>query len=211
MRTLAASLGLVVVLALPAGAQRFGGTWVMQAPTGPITLTLTQAAGGRTTGTLTIEGDVIQLGGTIAQGRLSGQASLGARRGVFEAAVEGDQLRAGRVLIAPAGMHLRISRGLGATLSADAAGARHVPSVDVLFRSAERARPGKVLGVLLTGMGEDGAEGLSLIRAHGGVTIAESEATCAVYGMPRAAVERGAAQHVLPLPAIAAALAALGS
>lgn len=126
-------------------------------------------------------------------------------------AVEGDQLRAGRVLIAPAGMHLRISRGLGATLSADAAGARHVPSVDVLFRSAERARPGKVLGVLLTGMGEDGAEGLSLIRAHGGVTIAESEATCAVYGMPRAAVERGAAQHVLPLPAIAAALAALGS
>lgn len=125
-------------------------------------------------------------------------------------AVEGDQLRAGRVLIAPAGMHLRISRGLGATLSADAAGARHVPSVDVLFRSAERARPGKVLGVLLTGMGEDGAEGLSLIRAHGGVTIAESEATCAVYGMPRAAVERGAAQHVLPLPAIAAALAALG-
>lgn len=92
MRTLAASLGLVVVLALPAGAQRFGGTWVMQAPTGPITLTLTQAAGGRTTGTLTIEGDVIQLGGTIAQGRLSGQASLGARRGVFEAAVEGDQL-----------------------------------------------------------------------------------------------------------------------
>lgn len=126
-------------------------------------------------------------------------------------AVEGDQLRPGRVLIAPAGMHLRISRGLGATLSADAAGARHVPSVDVLFRSAERARPGKVLGVLLTGMGEDGAEGLSLIRAHGGVTIAESEATCAVYGMPRAAVERGAAQHVLPLPAIAAALAALGS
>lgn len=126
-------------------------------------------------------------------------------------AVEGDQLRAGRVLIAPAGMHLRISRGLAATLSADAAGARHVPSVDVLFRSAERARPGKVLGVLLTGMGEDGAEGLSLIRAHGGVTIAESEATCAVYGMPRAAVERGAARHVLPLPAIGAALAALGS
>lgn len=126
-------------------------------------------------------------------------------------AVEGDQLSAGRVLIAPAGMHLRISRGLAATLSADAAGARHMPSVDVLFRSAERARPGKVLGVLLTGMGEDGAEGLSLIRAHGGVTIAESEATCAVYGMPRAAVERGAARHVLPLPAIGAALAALGS
>lgn len=85
-------LGLAAILAQPLRAQRFGGTWVMQAPTGPITLTLTQAAGGRTTGTLTIEGDVIQLGGTIAQGRLSGQATLGARRGVFEAAVEGDQL-----------------------------------------------------------------------------------------------------------------------
>ncbi len=125
-------------------------------------------------------------------------------------AVEGDQLRAGRVLVAPAGMHLSLNRSLVASLSAEAAGARHVPSVDVLFRSADRVRPGKVLGVLLTGMGEDGAEGLSLIRAHGGATIAESEATCAVYGMPRAAVERGAAKHVLALPEIAAALAALG-
>ena len=56
------------------------------------------------------------------------------------------------------------------------------------------ARPGRVLGVLLTGMGDDGAEGLSLIRAQGGITIAESEESCVVYGMPRAAVERGAAQ-----------------
>jgi two-component system chemotaxis response regulator CheB len=122
---------------------------------------------------------------------------------------EGDQLRVGRVLIAPAGMHLRLNRSLVASLTSDAAGSRHMPSVDVLFRSADRARPGKVLGVLLTGMGDDGAEGLSLIRAHGGVTIAESESTCAVYGMPRAAMERGAATHQLPLPEIAAALAAL--
>ncbi len=126
-------------------------------------------------------------------------------------AIEGEMLTQGRVLIAPAGVHMQLNRRLSVALSPQAEGARHVPSVDVLFRSAERARPGRVLGVLLTGMGDDGAEGLSLIRAHGGVTVAESEATCAVYGMPRAAVERGAAQHVLPLPMIGAALAALGS
>ncbi|HXI21173.1 MAG TPA: CheB methylesterase domain-containing protein, partial [Gemmatimonadales bacterium] len=99
---------------------------------------------------------------------------------------------------------------LAAVVSPEPREERHVPSVDVLFRSADRARPGRVLGILLTGMGEDGATGLSLIRAHGGVTVAESEESCAVYGMPRAAVERGAAVHVLPLPAIAEALASLG-
>jgi two-component system, chemotaxis family, protein-glutamate methylesterase/glutaminase len=71
-------------------------------------------------------------------------------------------------------------RKLVASLSEEMSGSRHMPSVDVLFRSADQARPGKVLGVLLTGMGDDGAEGLSLIRAHGGVTIAESESSCAV-------------------------------
>ncbi len=128
---------------------------------------------------------------------------------VIEAA-DGDRLFPGRVLIAPAGLHLRLTASLEARVSTQTEGFRHVPSVDVLFRSADRARPGGVLGVLLTGMGDDGAEGLSLIRARGGMTIAESEETCAVYGMPRAAVARGAAQHVLPLPAIAAALAGLG-
>ncbi|MEO8139003.1 MAG: chemotaxis response regulator protein-glutamate methylesterase [Gemmatimonadota bacterium] len=122
-------------------------------------------------------------------------------------AAEGDQLRPGRVLIAPAGMHLTLNRKLMVALTAEPLGSRHMPSIDVLFRSADRARPGKVLGVLLTGMGDDGAEGLSLIRAHGGVTIAESESSCAVYGMPRAAMERGAATCQLPLTEIAAALA----
>ena len=124
-------------------------------------------------------------------------------------AVDGERLAPGRVVIAPAGSHLKLSSGLVTLVSADPAGARHIPSVDVLFRSADRARPGKVLGILLTGMGEDGAEGLSVIRGRGGRTVAESEESCAVYGMPRAAVERGAAQHILPLPAIAAALAGL--
>lgn len=124
-------------------------------------------------------------------------------------AEQGHKLEPGSVVIAPAGMHLRLGQQLGIMLSDDAAGARHVPSVDVLFRSAARARPGAVLGILLTGMGDDGAEGLSQIRAHGGVTIAESEETCAVYGMPRAAVQRGAAQFVLPLPEIRRVLAGM--
>jgi two-component system chemotaxis response regulator CheB len=131
------------------------------------------------------------------------------RLSVKEAA-EGEQLEPGLVRIAPAGQHLRISSALVARLSGEPRTSRHIPSIDVLFRSAAKARPGRVLGILLTGMGEDGAEGLSLIRAQGGVTIAESEETCAVYGMPRAAVECGAAQHVLPLPAIAELLGALG-
>lgn len=123
-------------------------------------------------------------------------------------AEDGQRLGPGMAVVAPAGMHLRISGSLVTTLAAEPA-SRHIPSVDVLFRSAARARPGGVLGVLLTGMGDDGAEGLSQIRAQGGTTIAESEESCAVYGMPRAAVERGAAQYVLPLLEIRRALAGM--
>jgi two-component system chemotaxis response regulator CheB len=71
------------------------------------------------------------------------------------------------------------------------------------MRSAARSRPGKVLGILLTGMGEDGADGMVTIRAGGGITIAESETSCVVYGMPRAAIQRGGAGWVLPLDEIA--------
>jgi two-component system, chemotaxis family, protein-glutamate methylesterase/glutaminase len=77
------------------------------------------------------------------------------------------------------------------------------------MKSAERARPGRVLGILLTGMGEDGAEGMQAIRAAGGLTIAESEASCVVYGMPKAAWERGGASALLALPEIAAFLGRL--
>lgn len=129
--------------------------------------------------------------------RLDGLCRLRVRE-----AEAGLRLEPGLAVIAPAGRHLRLGAALGVLLDDEARGARHVPSVDVLFRSAAVARPGAVLGVLLTGMGDDGAEGLSLIRAQGGLTIAESEESCAVYGMPRAAVQRGAAQFVLPLPEI---------
>jgi len=122
-------------------------------------------------------------------------------------AADGDRLEQGRVLIAPAGTQMRINGNLGVVLSPEAGQARHAPSVDVLMLSAAQARPGRVLGVLLTGMGDDGADGMAAIRSQGGITLAESETTCVVYGMPRAAYERGGVTHLLPLPEIVAWLA----
>jgi two-component system, chemotaxis family, protein-glutamate methylesterase/glutaminase len=124
-------------------------------------------------------------------------------------AVEGMRLSPGMAVVAPGGRHLRVSTGLGVVLATEPSEARHIPSIDVTMRSAARSRPGRVLGILLTGMGEDGADGMAMIRAGGGVTIAESEASCVVYGMPRAAVRRGGASLVLPLEEIAGVLASL--
>ena len=121
-------------------------------------------------------------------------------------AAEGDLLRPGHVLVAPAGRHLRITPRLVVVLAAEPADAKHVPSVDVTMNSAARARPGRVLGILLTGMGQDGADGMASIRASGGFAIGESEASCVVYGMPRAAHLRGAADCMLSLPEIIAFL-----
>jgi two-component system chemotaxis response regulator CheB len=118
-------------------------------------------------------------------------------------AEDGVRLAAGAALIAPAGMHLRVSPNLAVVLTPEPSDAKHIPSVDVAMRSAARSRPGKVLGILLTGMGEDGADGMATIRAGGGVTIAESEASCVVFGMPRAAIQRGGAAWVLTLDEIA--------
>jgi two-component system chemotaxis response regulator CheB len=77
--------------------------------------------------------------------------------------------------------------------------AAHIPSVDVLMESANRARPGRVVGILLTGMGDDGAAGMLAIRQSGGLTLAENEASCVVYGMPRAAHKRDAVSLMLSL------------
>jgi two-component system, chemotaxis family, protein-glutamate methylesterase/glutaminase len=126
-------------------------------------------------------------------------------------AAEGDQLRPGRALVAPAGKHLRITSSLTVELSNQPADAKHVPSVDVTMRSAAEARPGAVLGILLTGMGQDGAEGMVSIRKSGGVTVGESEASCVVYGMSRAAEQKGGVDAMLPLPEIVAFLEAIGA
>jgi len=79
----------------------------------------------------------------------------------------------------------------------------HRPSIDALFHSVAQAMPGRAVGVLLTGMGQDGAQGLLAMRQTGCPTIAQDQASCVVYGMPRAAVELGAAEFVVSLPQIA--------
>jgi two-component system, chemotaxis family, protein-glutamate methylesterase/glutaminase len=129
---------------------------------------------------------------------------------VSEAAA-GDQLRPGRVLVAPAGRHLRISASLAVELATKPADAKHIPSVDIAMKSAAQARPGAALGVLLTGMGQDGAEGMAAIRASGGFTIGESEASCVVYGMSRAAALKGGVAAMLPLPEIVSFLEAMAT
>lgn len=129
-------------------------------------------------------------------------------------AKDGDVLRRGQVLIAPGGRHMelvatggvirvRVSHGL--TVSG------HCPSVDVLFRSASRALGNRAVGVLLTGMGADGAEGLLRLRQDGAHTVAQDEATCVVFGMPGEAVAIGAATEVLALETIAPAMLAAAS
>src|SRR5262249_1450511 len=83
---------------------------------------------------------------------------------------------------------------------------RHRPSVEVLFRSAAQAAGPFAAGVIMTGMGDDGAGGLLEMRQAGALTIAQNEATCIVFGMPREAIRRGAAQFVTPLNSIAASI-----
>lgn len=136
--------------------------------------------------------------------RLNGLCKL-----VVREAVDGDRVERGTVLIAPAGRHLRITRRLTVAINDEPSDAPHRPSIDLLMTSAAMARPGHVLGILLTGMGDDGADGMAMIRAQGGIAIGESEESCVVFGMSRAAHERGALDRLLPLPHIAGWLAAM--
>jgi len=117
----------------------------------------------------------------------------------------GDLLLAGRVLICPGNRHMmvrRMPRGDVAVLSDSPHVNGHRPSVDVLFHSVAQEFGPTAVGVLMTGMGEDGAEGLGAIKAAGGATIAQSEDTCVVPGMPRAAILKGYAARIVPLDAI---------
>ena len=117
-------------------------------------------------------------------------------------AIEGDIVRPGRVLIAPAGHHLKLMRRNGqyiVHLDEKPADALHKPSVDVMMEYVAKACGARSLGVLLTGMGSDGAKGMRAIKETGGRTLAESEETCIVYGMPKSAVEDGVVDKVVPL------------
>ncbi len=118
---------------------------------------------------------------------------------------DGDPLRPGLVLLAPTGHHLVVSRG-HARLSDAPAVDSFRPSVTPLFVSAAETYGARACGVILTGMGRDGAEGLRALKRAGGHTIAQDEASSAVFGMPRAAIETGAVDRVLPLEEIPRAL-----
>jgi two-component system chemotaxis response regulator CheB len=115
-------------------------------------------------------------------------------------ASNGDYIRNNQVLIIPGDYHGVIrqdDKGYFIKLTREEKVNRHRPSVDVLFESASEVAGGRVTGILLTGMGDDGARGLLKIRANGGHTIAQSAATCVVYGMPKRAIELGAAVEIL--------------
>ena len=121
----------------------------------------------------------------------------------------GEELEAGSVLIAPGGCHLELeTRGsrVIARLDHDADSARNVPSVDRLFGSAAKELGENLLAIVLTGMGDDGRKGACQVKAAGGRVIAESEETALIYGMPRQVVAAGAADEILRLPDIPAAI-----
>ena len=123
----------------------------------------------------------------------------------------GDVLLAGRALICPGNRHIRVRRmplGDMVVLSDEERVNGHRPSADVLFHSAAEEFGREAIGVIMTGMGEDGAEGLGAMKRQGSLTIAQDERSCVVYGMPKAAVERGYAQRVVSLELLANTLMA---
>jgi two-component system chemotaxis response regulator CheB len=122
-----------------------------------------------------------------------------------------DTVLRGRALIAPGNHHMLLKRS-GARYYVDIKDGplvcRHRPSVDVLFRSAARYAGQNAVGVIMTGMGDDGANGMLEMKEAGAVTIAQDEETCVVFGMPHEAIKRDAVDEVLPLPAISRAILA---
>jgi two-component system chemotaxis response regulator CheB len=122
---------------------------------------------------------------------------------------DGDRLERGVVLIAPGGRHLQLRKAGGQYFALVVDGPpvnRHKPSVDVLFRSAAECAGKELLAIILTGMGDDGARGMKLLHDGGAPTIAQDEASCVVFGMPKEAIKLGAAAQVMPLDQIASAI-----
>ena len=121
-------------------------------------------------------------------------------------ACSGDVLLAGRALICPGNRHMRVRRmplGDVVVLGDDEKVNGHRPSADVLFQSVAQEFTSNGIGLLMTGMGEDGADGLGAVKAAGGLTVAQDESSCVVFGMPKAAIERGHATRVVSLDALA--------
>ena len=132
--------------------------------------------------------------------RLNGLCKIEVRE-----ARHGDRVVPGRALIAPGGKHMMLSRS-GAQYTVEVVDGplvnRHRPSVDVLFRSCAKFAGRNALGVIMTGMGDDGARGLKEMRDAGSQTVAEDESTCVVFGMPKEAIRMGGAEAILPLDRI---------
>ena len=131
--------------------------------------------------------------------RLNAKCSMTIRE-----AVDGDTLKPGLALIAPGGMHTTLVRQGGQIVvkvkpTSDYPQYVYIPSVDLMMSSMAEATGGAMLGVILTGMGNDGYKGMQQLKQRGGVTIAQDEATSTIYGMPKACVDGGVADEVLPL------------
>src|SRR5687768_15949388 len=123
---------------------------------------------------------------------------------------DGEEFRPGVVLVAPAGRHLKLHREADgrviSRLDVRPLDMLHRPSVDVLFQSAVDVYGGRVLGVVMSGMGSDGRDGAAWIKARGGNVLTEAEETCVVYGMPRAVVEAGLSDEEVPLDRLSSAI-----
>lgn len=147
----------------------------------------------------------------MAAGFLQGMIDwLGSSSGIpLHIAVQGEQILPGQAYFAPESFNMEVGRNGKIQLSAEGTEHGVRPSVAHLFRSVAHACGGNAVGVLLTGMGRDGAEELKLMREEGAVTIVQDKESCVVYGMPGAAVEIGAADYILPPEKIVAALNSL--
>jgi two-component system chemotaxis response regulator CheB len=132
--------------------------------------------------------------------RLNGLCKLEVRE-----AKNGDRVLAGRALIAPGARHMMLKRS-GAQYYVEVVDGpvvnRHKPSVDVLFRSVAQVAGRNALGVIMTGMGDDGARGMKEMHEAGAQTVAEDESTCVVFGMPKVAIDMGGVDRIVPLDRI---------
>jgi two-component system chemotaxis response regulator CheB len=129
-------------------------------------------------------------------------------------AVEGDILRPGQILVAPGGKHATLVRrpeGVTVRLFPTREYPRYfyIPSIDLMLSSLSEAAGGPVLGVILTGMGNDGLKGMQQLKSKGGITLVQDEATSTIFGMPRACIEAGTADEILPLGQIGSAIGQL--
>jgi len=139
---------------------------------------------------------------TLAR-RLDSASSISVRE-----AVHHESIYPGTAYIAPAGLHMRVECRMRAkariSLDPNPEQSLHIPSVDVLFKSVAHEYENRAVGVIMTGMGSDGCEGMQAIWLQGGLTIGQDESTCAVYSMPRACAQAGILSRIVPLSAIPA-------